>query len=133
MLITVREASASPLCFFHHSNLSHLNSKPSPRLNKLICRASFSVRRKPNTTKPLNLALPLLSNRYAIPFSLFSSVIISIYFISTKWASKFVCVCECFYFILFLFSVSFLVVVCYGFFLMMSVPLYTIIFSYKHT
>uniref|UniRef100_A0A2N9HC02 CpSecY n=1 Tax=Fagus sylvatica TaxID=28930 RepID=A0A2N9HC02_FAGSY len=62
MLITVREASASPLCFFHHSNLSHLNSKPSPRLNKLICRASFSVRRKPNTTKPLNLALPLLSN-----------------------------------------------------------------------
>lgn len=53
MLITVRELSSSSLLSFQ------LNPKatPTPRLKKSICRASFSVQRKPNTTKSWNFGL----------------------------------------------------------------------------
>lgn len=65
MLITVTEASsASPFCFCL-STLSHLNPKAaSPRFTTSICRASYSLRTKPNSSKSWNLGL--LSHRFAI-------------------------------------------------------------------
>ncbi|KAG2699256.1 hypothetical protein I3843_07G183900 [Carya illinoinensis] len=57
MLITVAEASsASPLCF-RLSTLSHLNPKASPRFKTSICRASYSLQRKPNSSKSWNVGL----------------------------------------------------------------------------
>ncbi|KAK7327702.1 hypothetical protein VNO77_21790 [Canavalia gladiata] len=46
MLITVREASSSPLCFW----LNRHNAKPSKILKTSICEASFSVQRRSNVT-----------------------------------------------------------------------------------
>ncbi|XP_041019043.1 LOW QUALITY PROTEIN: preprotein translocase subunit SCY1, chloroplastic [Juglans microcarpa x Juglans regia] len=56
MLITVAEASsASSLCF----RLSTVSSQPkaSPRFKTSICRASYSLQRKPNSSKSWNLGL----------------------------------------------------------------------------
>ncbi|CAL0304952.1 unnamed protein product [Lupinus luteus] len=51
MLITITEASSSPLCFF----LNRFNTKPSKTLRNFpICQASFSVQRRPNTTHSWN-------------------------------------------------------------------------------
>lgn len=63
MLITVREAAAassSPLCFTL-STQSLTNSKRFPRPRGSVCRASFSVPRKPSPRKSWNLGL--ISNR----------------------------------------------------------------------
>ncbi|XP_062164303.1 preprotein translocase subunit SCY1, chloroplastic isoform X3 [Alnus glutinosa] len=56
MLITVREASSSPLRF-HLSTLSHLNPKACRRPKTSFCRASFSVQRKPSSTVSWNMGL----------------------------------------------------------------------------
>ncbi|XP_019415337.1 PREDICTED: preprotein translocase subunit SECY, chloroplastic [Lupinus angustifolius] len=51
MLITITEASSSPLCFL----LNRFNTKPSKTLRTFpICQASFSVQRRPNTTHSWN-------------------------------------------------------------------------------
>ncbi|KAJ7979524.1 Preprotein translocase subunit SECY, chloroplastic [Quillaja saponaria] len=62
ILITVREAiaSSSPFCFNLYS-LSHLNSKASGRLKSSTCRASFSIQRRPNSTKSWKTDLLLSS------------------------------------------------------------------------
>ncbi|KAJ1410300.1 SecY/SEC61-alpha family [Sesbania bispinosa] len=46
MLITVREASSSPLCFW----LNPIVAKRSKTFKTSICQASFSVQRRPNNT-----------------------------------------------------------------------------------
>ncbi|XP_068333928.1 preprotein translocase subunit SCY1, chloroplastic [Pyrus communis] len=63
MLITLRGAfSSSPLCFnkphsrsrsyshSHNHSFSHLTPSPSPALKRSVCKPSFSVQRKPNST-----------------------------------------------------------------------------------
>ncbi|WJZ98562.1 hypothetical protein VitviT2T_017077 [Vitis vinifera] len=59
MMITVREASSSALCFnLNLSRSSHPASTASPRLRNSVSRASFAVHTKPNSTpNSWNLAL----------------------------------------------------------------------------
>ncbi|KAI5348903.1 hypothetical protein L3X38_001790 [Prunus dulcis] len=70
MLIMVRGAfSSSPVCFSnpHSHSFSYLTSKASPRLKRSVCKASFSVQRKPNTNSTTSWKLGVLSNRTEAP------------------------------------------------------------------
>ncbi|XP_048433467.1 preprotein translocase subunit SCY1, chloroplastic [Pyrus x bretschneideri] len=71
MLITLRGAfSSSPLCFntphsrsrSHNHSFSHLTPSPSPALKRSVCKPSFSVQRKPNSTTT-SWKLGVLSSR----------------------------------------------------------------------
>ncbi|KAM2350026.1 hypothetical protein ACFX1X_013469 [Malus domestica] len=73
MLITLRGAfSSSPLCFnnphsrshshSHNHSFSHLTPSPSTALKRSVCKTSFSVRRKPNSTTT-SWKLGVLSSR----------------------------------------------------------------------
>ncbi|CBI24093.3 unnamed protein product, partial [Vitis vinifera] len=63
MMITVREASSSALCFnLNLSRSSHPASTASPRLRNSVSRASFAVHTKPNST-PNSWNLALFCNR----------------------------------------------------------------------